>query len=175
LIIAAPHLLDPNFRQTVVLLIEHNEEGAVGVVLNRESDVCLKDLCRDHQIPFAGDERKRIRIGGPVQPERGLVLFDGPAAEPEANKILEGLNASASTATLGQLCTQEDGRFQCFAGYAGWGAGQLERELEEGVWIIADARADLVLSHPTETMWNQALVMNGIDPAALVPGGTAQA
>ena len=174
LIIAVPQMLDPNFRQTVVLLIEHNEEGAVGVVLNRESDVKLKDLCFDHDIPFVGDNQKRVRVGGPVQPERGIILFGEPHSDSESNRILDDLSVSASTNTLGKLCNIEDGHFQCFAGYAGWGAGQLEQELEEGAWVLGDAAADLVLDCPTESMWDRALNQIGIDPAALVPGGSSE-
>jgi putative transcriptional regulator len=174
LILAVPQMLDPNFRQTVVLLIEHNEEGAVGVVLNRESDVKLKDLCFDHHIPFVGDTRKRVRVGGPVQPERGIILFGAPHSDPESNRILDNLSVSASTNTLGKLCNIENSHFQCFAGYAGWGAGQLEQELEEGAWILGDAAADLILDCPTDAMWDRALNRLGIDPAALVPGGSSE-
>ena len=175
LIIAVPQLQDPNFRQTVVLLLEHSEHGAVGMILNRESEIRLEDLCRDHDIPFEGDPEKRVRVGGPVQPERGLVLYGEPSQDQEGNQVLDGLSVSASTNTLGNLCNCKDSHFQCYAGYAGWGAGQLERELEEGVWITGSANPETVLDLPPESMWNHVLKDNGIDPAALVPGGSAEA
>ena len=175
LIIAVPHLQDPNFRQTVVLLLEHNEHGAVGMILNRESEIRLEELCRDHDIPFSGDPEKRVRVGGPVQPERGLVLFGEPHTDPEGNQVLDGLSLSASTQTLGNLCNFKDGHFQCYSGYAGWDAGQLERELEEGAWITGQVDPTTVLDLPPDTMWDHVLKDNGIDPSALVPGGSAEA
>src|SRR6185295_17886326 len=73
-LIAVPQLLDPNFRQSVVLLLQQDNDGALGVVVNRETELLLRDLCSDHEIPYAGDPEKKVRIGGPVQPEQGLVI-----------------------------------------------------------------------------------------------------
>ena len=82
-LIAVPHLQDPNFRKGVVLLLERNEDGALGVVINQESPLLLMDLCRDHDLPYSGDPNKRVRSGGPVQPEQGLVLYGGNHRDPE--------------------------------------------------------------------------------------------
>jgi putative transcriptional regulator len=95
--------------------------------------------------------------------------------DPEGRVVVEGLHVSASTGTLGRLCSRPSGRFQCYSGYAGWAPGQLEREIAEGAWIIAPASAKLVLDHPPDDIWVRALLDNGIDPAAIVPGGTEQA
>ncbi len=170
-LIAVPQLQDPNFRQTVVLLLQQSEEGALGVVINRDSSLLLRDLCRDHDIEYAGDPDKRVREGGPVQPEQGLVLFGAEHQDPEGRPVVEGLHASASTGTLGRLCHLRSGRFQCYGGYAGWGPGQLEREIGEGSWIVRTADADLVLDHPPEGMWERSLRDIGLDPAAIVSGG----
>ncbi len=171
LLIAVPQLLDPNFRQTVVLLLQADEDGALGVVLNRETQLKLGDLCRDHKIRYAGDPEKRVRYGGPVQPEHGLVLYGAEHADPEGQPVVDGLHVSASTGTLGRLCRLRGGRFHCFSGYAGWAPGQLEREIQEGSWIVAPLDVRLVLDHPPETMWERVLRDNGLDPAAIVPGG----
>lgn len=174
-LVAVPHLLDPNFRQSVVLLLEQNDEGALGVVINHESPLLLRDLCRDHEIEYSGDPNKRVRKGGPVQPEQGLVLYGDAHEDPEGRKIVDDLHVSASRGTLGRLCNLDRGRFHCFAGYAGWGPGQLERELTEGAWVTVPASAAMVFDLTPGETWSESLKRNGIDPAALVPGGGAEA
>ncbi len=170
-LIAVPQLMDPNFRHSVVFLIRQGEEGALGVVVNRETPLLLKDLCRDHDIPYAGDPLKRVRLGGPVQPEQGFVVYGPEHEDPEGQVVLDGLHVSASTGTLARLCTLAQGRFQCYSGYAGWGPGQLEREISQGSWILGPADPLLVLDHPPDEIWARALRAIGIDPAAIVPSG----
>ena len=174
-LIAVPHLQDPNFRKGVVLLLERNEDGALGVVINQESPLLLMDLCRDHDLPYSGDPNKRVRSGGPVQPEQGLVLYGPEHDDPEGRAVVDGLHVSASRATLGRLCDSPGGRFQCFSGYAGWGPGQLEREIEEGSWVVGRADPRSILDSSPDAIWRESLEAIGIDPAALVPGGGAEA
>lgn len=170
-LIAFPHLLDPNFHQSVVLLLQHGREGAMGVVVNRESPLLLGDLCRDHEIPYAGDRARRVRRGGPVQPEQGLVLFDPEHAAPDDEAIVRGLHVSTSRETLRRLCGLERGRFHCYSGYAGWGPEQLESEITAGAWLVVPADAATVLEIAPTEMWLHCLRSAGIDPTALVPGG----
>ena len=169
-LIAVPQLLDPNFRQSVILLLERNEDGAMGVVINHDSPLLLKDLCADHSIRYQGDATKRVRKGGPVQPEQGLVLYGDAHADPEGRKVLDGLHVSASRGTLGRLCDMKGGRFQCYAGYAGWGPGQLAAEMVHGSWLHADASPELVFDTPPDDIWASALRSLGVEPEALVPG-----
>lgn len=177
LLVAVPQLIDPNFRQAVVLLLESGDEGAFGVVVNHESPLLLADLCRDHDIEYLGAPDKRVRRGGPVQPEQGLVLSDGSidVKDPESRPVLDGLHVSASQTTLGRLCGRSGHRFHCYAGYAGWAPGQLEREIREGSWIMAPIDPGMVLDGDPDAMWSDAMHSVGIDPALLVPGGTEQA
>jgi putative transcriptional regulator len=174
-IVAVPHLMDPNFQHSVVLLFEQNDEGALGVVINHESPLRLHELCSDHDIIYIGDPEKRVRKGGPVQPEQGLVLYGEEHSDPEGRLVFDGLHVSASKGTLGRLCGMKSGRFQCFSGYAGWGPGQLEKEIGEGAWIIAPVDPEMVLDAPPDAVWDKCLRSIGIDPAALVPGGGAEA
>jgi len=174
-LVAVPQLQDPNFRQSVVLLLERNEDGAMGVVITHESPLLLRDLCADHDLRYEGDEDKRVRKGGPVQPEQGLVLYGEANLDPEGRRVLDGLHVSASRGTLGRLCHRPGGRFHCFSGYAGWGPGQLEREITAGSWVICTADPTTVLDTPPEEMWRRCLDSMGIDPAALVPGGGVEA
>jgi putative transcriptional regulator len=175
LLVAVPQLQDPNFKRSVVLLLQQNEEGALGVVINRESQLLLRDLCEDHDIDYAGDPGKRVRRGGPVQPEQGLVLYGEEHEDPEGRPVMDGLHVSASRTTLERLCHLARGRFHCYSGYAGWGPGQLEREIGEGSWILAPVDPGLVLDRTPEEMWEQTLRGIGIDPAALVAGGEQEA
>jgi putative transcriptional regulator len=170
-LIAVPHLLDPNFRQSVVLLLQQSDQGAMGVVINHESSLLLKDLCRDHDIVYAGDPEKRVRKGGPVHPEQGLVLYGAEHRDPEGQHVLDGLHVSASRGTLSRLCHEGRSRFQCYSGYAGWGPGQLEQEISEGAWILCPVMERTVLEADPASVWSATLHAMGIDPAALVPGG----
>ena len=174
-LISLPHLQDENFRNSVVLLLKQDEEGAMGVVINQESPLKLEELCADHAIPYAGETEKHVRRGGPVEPEQGLVLYGKEHEDPDGERVVDGLHVSASRGTLARLCTLERGQFHCYAGYAGWGPGQLEREIEEGSWVHAPADADCVLDVEPEQMWGEVLRRQGIEPGALVQGGSAEA
>lgn len=170
-LVAVPQLSDPNFRHSVVLLLRHEDDGTLGIVINRETPLLLRELCDDHEIPYSGDPSKRVRQGGPVQPQQGFVLFGEEHADIEGQAIQDGLRFSAFTSTLGNLCHKPGYRFQCYAGYAGWGPGQLERELVEGSWIVTPSDPKSVLDADPKAIWLEVLRANGIDPAAIVPGG----
>ena len=174
-LIAVPHLTDENFRHSVVLLLQRGESGAMGLVVNQETPLLLRELCVDHEIAYSGEPEKKVRKGGPVQPEQGLVLYGPEHADAEGQPVLDGLHMSASRNTLGRLCGLPRGRFHCFAGYAGWGPGQLEREIQEGTWIASAADPILVLDAGPDEVWSRSLRALGIDPAAIVPGGGAEA
>ena len=169
-LIAVPQLLDPNFRQTVVLLLQQSGDGALGLVINRESPLRLAELCQDHEISYGGDPEKRVRVGGPVQPQQGLVLFSAEHGDPDGRPVSGDLHVSASTETLTRLCRLTRGRFHCYSGYAGWGPGQLEREIRDGSWIAAPVDPALVLDAAPDEIWVRAYRDNGMDPSAVVPG-----
>src|SRR4051812_43150015 len=155
LLIAGPALLDPNFRRTVVLIAEHTEEGAMGVILNRPSGMTVSDAAPDLE-PLVGGEAP-IFAGGPVQPTAGVVLAEvAESDEPIFGDVvlLPG---------LGELADVVDGadRIRVFAGYAGWGPGQLEDELERDDWIIEPAQPGDVYSERPETLWENVLERKG--------------
>jgi len=174
-LVAVPQLRDPNFHQTVVLMLELSDEGAMGVVINRESPLLLQELCDNHEIPYRGDPLKKVRLGGPVQPEQGLVIYGAEHPDPEGRPVVDDLHASASTGTLTRLCAEPGTRFHCYTGYAGWGPGQLEREIGEGSWIVIPSDAKTVLECPPEEIWTRVLTTNGIDPGTIVAGDGAEA
>jgi putative transcriptional regulator len=151
LLIAAPSLFD-YFRRTVVLVIEHTPEGAIGVVLNRESETRVAEAVP--QLADFATEHDLVRIGGPVAPESVVAL--GEFGDP----------SEAGTAVLGRLGTLDPDsaneslrRLRVYAGYAGWGAGQLDGELEQDAWLVAPAEEDDPFSD--EDLWSRALERRG--------------
>jgi len=155
LLIAGPTLLDPNFRRTVVLVAEHNEEGAIGVILNRPSGMTVADAAPDLE-PLVGGEAP-IFAGGPVQPTSGVVLAE--VAETE-EAIFAGVVLLPGLTELGEAASDAQ-RVRVFAGYAGWGPGQLDDELERDDWILDDARPDDVFSEEPDSLWADALLRKG--------------
>ena len=118
-------------------------------------------------MEYAGDENKRVRTGGPVQPEQGLVLYGEEHADPEGQRVQEGLEVSTSRGTLARLCSLSGGRFQCFSGYAGWGPGQLEREMQEGAWLALPHDLELAFTPKVDDLWQRCFERLGIDPVLL--------
>jgi putative transcriptional regulator len=155
LLIAAPQLLDPNFRRTVLLVTQHDEEGAMGVVLNRPSGMTVADAAPDLE-PLVGAETP-IFAGGPVQPTAGVVLAEVEHAEEPIFAevvLLPGIDELAAVA-------DETDRLRVFAGYAGWGPGQLDGELEREDWIVEPARPADVFSHNPDALWVEVLSRKG--------------
>ena len=146
LLLASAQLVDPNFSRTVVLLIEHDQQGAFGVVLNRPSDRTIGDIWDD-----ISHTDQRINVGGPVQGP--LVALHGEVSLAEA-EIFPGVYLAAHREHLNQLVRQTDADVRLFSGYSGWGAGQLEHELTQGGWIIAPTKEAFVFSLAND-LWQQ--------------------
>ena len=170
-LVAVPQLGDPNFQRSVVLMLEHGENGAMGIVINRPGSVKLGDVARSHGVdPNDSLESKVAYVGGPVEPERGFVLHSCHEVS-EAVPLFEGLYVSGSVESLKELFLQPVDRFRLCLGYAGWAPGQLEKELQEGSWITATAQMKHVLTTPPESAWEAILREMGIDPVMLMQGG----
>ena len=157
LLIAGPNLWDPNFRRTVLLVGHHDDEGAVGVVLNRASDVTVAEAAPPLVSLVPADDP--LYLGGPVQPQAAVVMAD--FEDPSVADILAldtiGFLPSAAGPEL------EDGirRARVFAGYAGWGPGQLEAEMKEESWIAEPARPDDVFADDPSRLWEDVLRRKG--------------
>jgi putative transcriptional regulator len=158
LLIASPGLLDPNFRRTVVLITEHNEEGAAGLVLNRPS--LVEVAAAVPQLEELVEEDEQVWVGGPVEPAAVVVLaeFDDDA-EP-AVPILDGIGFAALDEGAEAIAAVTRRR-RVFAGYAGWGGGQLEAELERDDWILEPARPDDVFAEDADGLWRAVLRRKG--------------
>ncbi len=175
-LVAAPSLLDPNFKEAVVLLIDHRPEGSLGFIVNRVSEVQFKDVAIDLGIAEEGQPPPElpVMVGGPVARQTGWIVFDPTTSELSLESTIEvsdQLRVSASRELLAQLAKSQSGeRHMLVLGYAGWGAGQLDEELKQGAWIPVDLEESVVFDTPVEDRWNAALAALGIDPAYLVFG-----
>jgi putative transcriptional regulator len=162
LLIAAPVLIDPNFVRAVVLIAEHNDDGAMGVVLNRPTEASIGDVVPD--LSALVDEDEVVFIGGPVQPQGVMVLaqFGDPA---DAALPIDG--------ELGFVALEADAdaveaeRTRAFAGHAGWGPGQLDAEVEEETWFVAPFEHEDAFTDDPDDLWSRALLRKG-GPYALV-------
>jgi putative transcriptional regulator len=157
LLIAGPTLVDPNFRRTVVLVGEHNEEGALGLVLNRPSDATIDEAVPE--LTVLVDSFAQVHVGGPVQPSAIVVLADFADPERAGALVLDSvgfLPAETDPDELGELR-----QTRVFAGYAGWGPGQLDVELEEGSWIVEPALPEDVFTDDPEELWADVLRRKG--------------
>jgi putative transcriptional regulator len=155
LLIAGPQLLDPNFRRTVVLVADHGDEGAMGVILNRPSGMTVSDAAPDLE-PLIGPDAP-IFAGGPVQPTSGVVLAEvAEADEPVFGDVV-------LVPGLGELTDVIDGaeHVRVFAGFAGWGPGQLDDELGRDDWIVEPAQVSDVFSEEPESLWGNVLERKG--------------
>jgi putative transcriptional regulator len=150
LLVASPHLADPNFVRTVVLLIHHSKEGAFGVVLNRPADSTIGQLWEQVTHEPCESER-RVNVGGPVAGPLMAIHTEQQLAELE---ILPGLYFAAQREHLEALVGQNRGPFRLFIGHSGWGGGQLENELEQGAWFTTPATVDAVFGQDAD-LWKQ--------------------
>ncbi len=158
LLIAIPELHDPNFSQTVVILFQHSEEGASGVILNRPSDVTVAKVW-DEVAKEPSECQDFIYIGGPV--EGPLIALHTSLAVAESS-VIPGVCISMGRDHLNDLVNQTYQQFKIFSGYSGWGAGQLESEIEQGGWLTLPANADHVFDSPEE-LWKQVCSQVGND------------
>lgn len=156
LLVSSPSLIDPNFRKTVVLIAHHDDDGAMGLVLSRPSDVAAEEAVPSLEgFPGASDP---VFVGGPVQPEAFMVLAEFGDVGDAAAPIMDGLGFMPADSEPDELSIL---RLRLFAGYSGWGAGQLEAELAEPSWIVVDAEADDAFADDPDELWRTVLQRKG--------------
>ena len=170
LLIAMPTLADPNFHRTVTYLCAHSEEGAMGLVINRPTDLKLADMLGQMEIPATNLAVTDMPVlqGGPVSRERGFVLHQ-PAGDWEATlRVSDQIGVATSRDILSEIA---EGRGPCRSlvalGYAGWGAGQLEQEVLDNAWLSGPGHASILFDTPYEERWESAARLLGIDPGRL--------
>ena len=152
LLIAIPNLSDPNFNRSVVLITNHDEDGAMGVILNRPAESTVSDVW-DEISPDLDccDCTESIHIGGPV--DGPLIALHTHMGWSDA-EVFPGIYIAMSRQALNEIVMQDDHRFKIFSGYSGWSSGQLENEIEFGGWMTIDADVDHVFDSP-ERLWRR--------------------
>jgi putative transcriptional regulator len=158
LLVASPQLLDPNFARTVVLITEHNNDGAMGVVLNRPATTTVTDAAPElEDLVQPGDD---VFVGGPVQPSSVIVLAEWDSPDDAAVPIFDGIGFVGAEADPDELARTVS-RARVFAGFAGWSPGQLELELERDDWILEPALPEDVFASAPEQLWSDVLERKG--------------
>ncbi|TRD23191.1 YqgE/AlgH family protein [Palleronia caenipelagi] len=170
LLIAMPGMGDPRFDHSVIVLCSHGTDGAMGLIVNKPSaEISLTKLLKQLSIATAGCEDRPVFYGGPVENSRGFVLHSADYFQGDATLDVDG--RYGMTATLDVLRALASGGGPDAAivilGYAGWGSGQLEAELAENVWLVADAGSELVFETQPDALWSAAIASLGIDPLLL--------
>lgn len=165
-LIAMPGLEDPFFAKTVTYLCQHNEEGALGIIINRPSDLTVGDVLEQMGITSRNEAcgQMPVYFGGPVQPERGFVLHETGRDWNSTLRISETLALTTSRDILEALSLGEGPSHMLLAlGYAGWGKGQLEAEIGQNSWLNTEAEQSIIFNRPAASRWRAAAEQLGID------------
>ena len=171
LLIAMPNLNDPNFEQSVTYICEHNDEGAMGVVINRPIDLCFADLCEQLDIEITDNEATNHPIfnGGPVEVDRGFILHT-PVGEWESTiAVTKDIGLTMSQDIIEAIAngyssdSKPPKHFIITLGYAGWSEDQIEDEISANVWLNVSSNHDILFHTPTENCWTTAAAALGIN------------
>lgn len=172
LLIAMPGMADPNFSTTVTLICEHNDEGALGIVINRPLDLTLAGLFEqlDVQDPDPQAAGRPVLMGGPVGPERGFVLHDTDSAFENSLEVSSDIRLTLSRDVIDAMASGKGPRQSLVAlGYAGWEPGQLESEMLANSWLNVPATPNIVFDTPFNDRWMSAAQTLGIDISKISP------
>ena len=171
-LISVRQLRDPNFFRSVVLMVEHGESGAMGLVVNRPSSITVAAALEAHfELPETGE---KVYIGGPVERESLFILHNvstlGSAESPVVSGLFVGTNAEVFEQVVNSASAGEEGvKYRIFAGCSGWGPMQLEGELSRGDWLTAPASADFIFHDDPYNIWD--MLLKGVSlPPHIAPG-----
>src|SRR5215216_702785 len=173
LLIAMPQLADPNFSQTVSLICEHGEKGALGIVLNRPLTMTLSEVFEQMKIEPSDKRAADLPVlrGGPVHQDRGFVLHRPGGEWDSTHKISDSIQVTTSRDVLAAMAAGTGPEKAFIAlGYAQWDAGQLERELKENAWLTLPVTDAVLFDVPYEERWTAAWRSLGVDVATVAPG-----
>jgi putative transcriptional regulator len=172
LLLAMPQVQDPFFHKSVVLLLEHQDEGSLGFIVNRPTQVKVSEILEDLEIPWAGQDGALAYFGGPVEPQQGTLLYRAEEAEEddeddEASRIVfPGVALSQHVGDLKALAEHPPESLRLLLGYAGWGEGQLMTEILRNDWLVAPPNLDLIFGEDGD-VWNRAVASIGVNPEQL--------
>ncbi len=172
LLIAMPSINDPRFEKAVIFMCAHDEKGAMGLMVNSN----LSDIAFDKVIEQTGlksdisvdIDKIKVMNGGPVEVSRGFLLHSGEFEQKETIHISREYGVTGTVEALEDVVSGNGPERMLFVlGHAGWGAGQLDREMQQNSWLVVDATPEIVFAAPIERKWELALAALGIDPMML--------
>lgn len=165
LLVAKRDLVDPNFRHTVVILVRHEEEGTLGLIVNRVSEMSLSKAIPE--LEGAVDTRHKLAFGGPVETSRVLFLVRQPGSPEQSINVFDDIYLSASRSVLEKALSdnKSPNELQVYAGHAGWAPGQLEYELKRGDWLVAQGDPEVIFGPNAATLWE--VLIEQYDPPGL--------
>ena len=175
LLIAMPGMGDPRFERSVVFVCAHSSDGALGLIVNKPSrEIKFRDLLEQLEIPQGGQTPEiKVHFGGPVENGRGFVLHSADYTSEVSTLMIEPHFGMTATLDILQEIAQGKGPSSALLalGYAGWGPGQLEAELQANGWLVCDASDELVFGVSDAGKWSAALASIGVDALALSSAG----
>ena len=171
-LIAVPQLGDPNFFRGVVFILEHNDEGSMGLMINRPSKLPYSTFFKSQNMAFKGPSGGAVvNQGGPVQTDRAFLLHESQHKGPETESVVGDLCLSYSLESLRLIAATPPPHLRIYLGYAGWGPGQLAEEVTAGAWLVGRPNRQLVFDVPPDRVWESALRDMGIEPVQLMHSG----
>ncbi|EKO3638618.1 YqgE/AlgH family protein [Vibrio metschnikovii] len=175
-LVAMPSMQDPYFKRSVIYVCEHNEEGAMGLMINAPIDITVSGMLKQVEIepayPHSREQslKKPVFNGGPISEDRGFVLHRMKDHYESTMKMTDDIAVTTSKDILCVLGTEaEPNGYIVALGYSGWSPGQLEQELTDNSWLTIEADADLIFDTPVHEKWQKAIQKLGINPAQLAP------
>lgn len=166
LLIAMPSLQDPNFSRSVTLICEHNQFGAMGIMINQPTTMHVQELLDQLEVDgdISSNNQNPVYAGGPVQIDRGFILHDSDRQWESTHIIDNDLKLTTSEDILLDIAKGIGPENSIVAlGYAGWGAGQLEQELADNAWLTVPYEAKIIFNTPAEKRWQLAAEKLGVD------------
>lgn len=169
MLIAMPSIQDADFGKSLTIICEHNEDGAMGIVINHPLELCTTDLLEHMDIPCEkSDNINPVLAGGPVQTDRGFVIHRAEKIWKSSIELNDNISITTSADILHAMGRQEISPEAFVAlGYAGWGPGQLEKEILANSWLTIPLQADLLFNTDVNTRWHAAANKLGFDIAQL--------
>ncbi len=169
-LIAMPGLADPYFYHSVAYICAHNEDGAMGIVINRPLELSLDDVLQQMSMSTQDQQIGQMPVyqGGPVQTDRGFVLHHPIQKWDHCIEISRDIGIATSRDILAAIAEGKGPEKTLIAlGYAGWGAGQLEKEMQDNAWLSAPADNSIIFNTPIENRWTEAAALAGVDLSKL--------
>lgn len=166
LLIAMPSLADNNFSRTVTYICEHNDDGALGITINRQSDILLREIFQQLGLPDdnTAAASEAVFIGGPVQQDRGFILHSPVGQWESSLPVTDDIAVTTSRDIIDAIAAGNSPEAWLFAlGYAGWAPGQLENEMAQNAWLSCPANQQILFETPVDKRWDEAARLLGVD------------